>query len=48
MNAFEGAVGCGEQLRQARQAAGLSLEEVAGRLHMPVQVVAALEQERQP
>jgi len=45
MNAFEGAVGCGEQLRQARQAAGLSLEEVAGRLHMPVQVVAALEQE---
>ena len=46
MNAFEGAVGCGEQLRQARQAAGLSLEEVAGRLHMPLQVVAALEEER--
>ncbi len=46
MNALEGAVGCGERLRQAREAAGLSLAEVAGRLHMPVQVVAALEEER--
>lgn len=46
MNALEGAVGCGEQLRQAREAAGLSLADVAGRLHMPVQVVAALEQEQ--
>ena len=46
MNALEGAVGCGERLRQAREAAGLSLADVAGRLHMPVQVVAALEEER--
>lgn len=46
MNAFEGAVGCGEQLRRAREAAGLSVADVAGRLHMPVQVVAALEEEQ--
>nr|WP_272494111.1 helix-turn-helix domain-containing protein [Stenotrophomonas mori] len=46
MNALEGAVGCGEQLRQAREAAGLTLSDVAARLHMPVQVVGALEQEQ--
>ncbi|SBV36245.1 conserved hypothetical protein [uncultured Stenotrophomonas sp.] len=40
------AVGCGEQLRQAREAAGLTVADVAGRLHMPVQVVAALEAEQ--
>lgn len=35
--------GCGQQLRQARQAAGLSLEDVAARLRMPVQVIRTLE-----
>jgi len=39
-------VGCGEQLRQAREAAGLTVADVAGRLHMPVQVVATLEAEQ--
>ncbi|MGH8052626.1 MAG: helix-turn-helix domain-containing protein [Stenotrophomonas sp.] len=46
VNALDGVVGCGEQLRKAREAAGLSLEDVAGQLHMPVQVVASLEAER--
>ena len=46
MNALEGAVGCGQQLRHAREAAGLSLDEVATRLRMPLQVVGALEQEQ--
>ncbi|KRG63855.1 membrane protein [Stenotrophomonas humi] len=46
VNALEGVVGCGDQLRRAREAAGLSLEEVAGQLHMPVQVVGSLEAER--
>ncbi len=46
VNAFDGAVGCGEQLRKAREAAGLSLGDVAGQLRMPVQVVAALETEQ--
>ncbi len=46
MNALEVAVGCGEQLRRAREAAGLSLADVAGQLRMPVQVVAALENEQ--
>jgi cytoskeleton protein RodZ len=46
MNAFEGAVGCGEQLRVAREAAGLSIEQVASQLRMPVQVIAALEAEQ--
>lgn len=45
VNALDGAVGCGEQLRKAREAAGLSLEQVASQLRMPVQVVAALEAE---
>ena len=39
-------MGCGEQLRRAREAAGLTLVEVAGRLRMPTQVVAALEGEQ--
>ena len=38
--------GCGECLREARVAAGLELEEVARRLHMPVHVVRALEEGR--
>lgn len=37
--------GCGERLRQAREAAGLTVADVAGRLHMPLQIVAALEAE---
>lgn len=36
---------CGQQLREGREAAGLSLEDVAARLRMPVQVVRSLEQE---
>ncbi len=46
VNALEGVVGCGEQLRKAREAAGLSLEEVASQLRMPIQVVGSLEAER--
>lgn len=37
--------GCGARLRAAREAAGLRIEEVAARLHMPVQVVRSLEEE---
>ena len=46
VNALDGVMGCGEQLRKAREAVGLSLDEVAGQLRMPVQVVAALEAEQ--
>ena len=46
VNALEGVLGCGEQLRKAREAAGLSLDQVGGQLRMPVQVVAALEAEQ--
>ncbi|MFT4246942.1 MAG: DUF4115 domain-containing protein [Pseudomonas sp.] len=42
---FDGAKGCGQHLREARERAGLTLEDAATRLHMPVQVVRALEQE---
>ncbi len=45
-NAFDGAKGCGQQLREAREAAGLSIDEVGGRLRMPVHVIAALETEQ--
>jgi cytoskeleton protein RodZ len=38
--------GCGGRLREARQAAGLSVPEVASRLRMPVHVVEALEDGR--
>ncbi len=37
--------GCGERLKQAREAAGLSIDDVAGRLHMPANVVRSLEAE---
>lgn len=37
------AQGCGGRLREARTAAGLSVQEVATRLRMPVHVVEALE-----
>lgn len=39
-----GAVAAGVQLQQARQDKGLSQEQAAGRLHVPVHVIAALEQ----
>ena len=37
--------GCGDRLRTARLAAGLSVDEVASRLHMPARVVRSLEAE---
>ena len=37
--------GCGARLRDARQAAGLSVDDVATRLRMPARVVASLEAE---
>lgn len=37
--------GCGARLRQAREAAGLRVEDVSARLKMPVRVVQALENE---
>ncbi|QDW65689.1 helix-turn-helix domain-containing protein [Luteimonas granuli] len=37
--------GCGQRLRAAREAAGLSLHDVASRLKMPVRVVESLEAE---
>ena len=37
--------GCGERLRQAREASGLSVDDVAARLHMPSRVVKSLEAE---
>jgi len=45
-SAFETAAGCGERLRQARQAAGWTVEDVAQRLRMPAQVVRSLEEEQ--
>lgn len=46
VNAFDTAAGCGARLRQAREAAGLTLEAVGQQLHMPVQVVKSLEEEQ--
>jgi cytoskeleton protein RodZ len=40
-----GAVGSGQCLREARVAAGLTIEDVAVKLHMPLHVVRALEQD---
>ncbi len=37
--------GCGERLKHAREAAGLSIDDVAARLHMPARVVRSLEAE---
>lgn len=37
--------GCGARLRSAREAAGLSIDDVAARLHMPARVVRSLEAE---
>ncbi|PPU76090.1 MULTISPECIES: RodZ domain-containing protein [Xanthomonas] len=44
-NPFEQEKGCGQHLREAREASGLSLDEVAGKLRMPAHVVRSLEQE---
>ncbi|CAD7716784.1 Cytoskeleton protein RodZ [Xanthomonas hydrangeae] len=44
-NPFEQEKGCGQHLREAREAAGLSVEDVAGTLRMPAHVVRSLEQE---
>jgi cytoskeleton protein RodZ len=46
VNAFDTAAGCGARLRQAREAAGLTLEAVGQQLRMPVQVVKSLEEEQ--
>ncbi|MGY8563224.1 DUF4115 domain-containing protein [Paracidovorax citrulli] len=46
MSALDTAAGCGARLRQAREAAGLTLEEVGQTLRMPVQVVKSLEAEQ--
>lgn len=40
-NLFEQEKGCGQHLREAREAAGLSVDEVAGKLRMPAHVVHA-------
>ncbi|PPT94052.1 helix-turn-helix domain-containing protein [Xanthomonas arboricola] len=45
-NPFEQEKGCGQHLRDAREAAGLSVDEVAGKLRMPAHVVRSLEQEQ--
>ncbi len=37
--------GCGQRLRAAREAAGLSVAEVASRLKMPIRIIEALEAE---
>ena len=37
--------GCGARLRKSREDAGLSIDEVAARLHMPARVVRSLEAE---
>lgn len=46
VNALDTAAGCGARLRQAREAAGLTLEAVGQQLRMPVQVVKSLEAEQ--
>ncbi len=45
-NILGDALGCGARLREAREAAGLGLPEVASRLRMPLHVVEALEEGR--
>lgn len=46
VDAFETAAGCGLRLRQAREAAALSIDDVAQRLRMPAQVIRSLEAEQ--
>lgn len=45
-NAFETAAGAGQRLREAREAANLTIDEVAQRLRMSSQVVRSLEEEQ--
>ncbi|GAB3734181.1 DUF4115 domain-containing protein [Luteimonas pelagia] len=42
---LDAAHGCGSRLRRAREAAGLSRDDVAERLKMPIRVVKSLEEE---
>ncbi|WCF27771.1 helix-turn-helix domain-containing protein [Xylella fastidiosa] len=42
---FEHAKGCGQRLRDARMAVGLTVEDVATSLRMPIQIVRSLEGE---
>ncbi|HHW4678712.1 MAG TPA: helix-turn-helix domain-containing protein [Xylella sp.] len=44
-NPFEHAKGCGQLLRDARRAVGLTLDDVATSLRMPIHVVRSLEEE---
>ncbi|MFO3703848.1 RodZ domain-containing protein [Xanthomonas codiaei] len=44
-NPFEQEKGCGQHLRDAREAAGLNVDDVAAKLRMPAHVVRSLEQE---
>ena len=44
-NTHQAMAGCGDRLKQAREAAGLSIDDVATRLHMPARVVRSLEAE---
>lgn len=43
---FEHAKGCGQRLRDARMAVGLTVEDVATSLRMPIQIVRSLEEEK--
>ena len=44
-NPHHGLAGCGQRLKQAREAAGMSIDDVAARLHMPARIVRSLEAE---
>ena len=44
-NQHHALAGCGERLKQAREAAGLSIDDVAAKLHMPARIVRSLEAE---
>ncbi|MFS8137468.1 MAG: helix-turn-helix domain-containing protein [Thermomonas sp.] len=44
-NTHQAMAGCGGRLKQAREAAGLTVDDVASRLHMPARVVRSLEAE---
>lgn len=37
--------GCGDRLKQAREAAGMGIDDVAAKLHMPARIVRSLEAE---
>ena len=44
-NPHHALAGCGQRLKQAREAAGMSIDDVAARLHMPARIVRSLEAE---